>query len=65
MPCCCKSNVEAAFVLGIIFAILNIFGCFKGGTQDIVTGIIGNITLLFKIPSIDGCHLTSEPHKFL
>jgi len=40
MPCCCESNVKAAFVLGIIFCVLSILGCFNGGVQAIVTGIV-------------------------
>ena len=27
MPCCCKTNVQAAFVLGIIGIVVNLVGC--------------------------------------
>ena len=26
-PCCCKSYIQAALVLGIVFLVLNILGC--------------------------------------
>ena len=28
MPCCCKDNVQACFVLGIILVVLNLLSCF-------------------------------------
>ena len=45
-PCCCESNVKAAFVLGIIFIVLSILNCFKkdedgGHLYNIIGGIIG------------------------
>ena len=27
MPCCCATNVKAAFVLGIVLAVLSLIGC--------------------------------------
>ena len=44
MPCCCKSYVQAAFVLGVIFFVLNILVCFLGISGDlksIVSGVLG------------------------
>ena len=29
MQCCCKNNVEAAKILGVIFALLSAIGCLK------------------------------------
>ena len=40
MPCCCKSNLQAAWVLGIIFSIFNLLGCTRGDIQSIVAGIV-------------------------
>ena len=31
MPCCCETNVKAAYVIGIIFAILSVVLCFGVG----------------------------------
>ena len=42
MPCCCATNVKAAFVLGIILAALSFIGCFNG-RDGIINGIIGVI----------------------
>ena len=45
MPCCCKTNVQAAFVLGIIGIVLSLASClyeiyhFSGG--GIFLGIVG------------------------
>jgi len=51
MPCCCESNVKAAFVLGIIFSVLNIVGLIvQRDVQSIVAGIIFalvNLILVF------------------
>ena len=41
MPCCCATNVKAAFVLGIDLAVLSGLSCFKGGEGAIAKGIIG------------------------
>jgi hypothetical protein len=40
--CCCNSNRQAAFVMGIIFVVLNIVGVIlgKNATQYIATGLI-------------------------
>ena len=40
MPCCCSSNLQAAWVLGIIFSIFNLLGCIRGDIQSIVAGIV-------------------------
>ena len=42
MPCCCATNVKAAFVLGIILAALSFIGCFNG-RDGIINGIIAAI----------------------
>jgi hypothetical protein len=42
MPCCCATNVKAAFVLGIVLAVLSLIGCFNG-SRGIINGIIGVI----------------------
>ena len=41
MPCCCESNVKAAFILGIVFVTLSILGCLQGDLQSIIAGIVG------------------------
>ena len=40
MPCCCKDNVEASFVLGIVLAVLSLVSCFGQG-WNILYGIYG------------------------
>ena len=40
MPCCCATNVQAAFVLGIIGIIVNLISCGNGG-WGIALGILG------------------------
>jgi len=42
MPCCCATNVKAAFVLGIVLAVLSLIGC-GNGLNGIINGIIGVI----------------------
>ena len=42
MPCCCATNVKAAFVLGIVLAVLSLIGC-GNGSNGIINGIIGVI----------------------
>jgi len=42
MPCCCATNVKAAFVLGIVLAVLSLLGC-GNGNNGIINGIIGGI----------------------
>ena len=42
MCCCCATNVKAAFVLGIVLAVLSLIGCFNG-SRGIINGIIGVI----------------------
>ena len=49
MPCCCAKNIDAAFVLGIVLAVLSSIVCFSGSTL-IINGIIGviiNCILIF------------------
>ena len=41
MPCCCKSNVKASFILGIVFVVLSLLGCLGGDLQSIIGGIVG------------------------
>ena len=48
-PCCCKSNVEAAKVLGIIYAILSLLGTFNGGAQNIAQGVISCLISLILV----------------
>merc|ERR1712142_743031 len=40
--CCCNSNRQAAFVMGIIFVVLNIVGVIlgRGDAKNIATGLI-------------------------
>jgi len=40
--CCCNSNRQAAFVMGIIFVVLNIVGVIlgRGDAKNIVAGLI-------------------------
>ena len=42
MPCCCATNVKAAFVLGIVLAVLSLIGC-GNGSNGIINAIIGVI----------------------
>ena len=37
MPCCCATNVKAAFVLGIVLAVLSFLGC-AGKMQGVIAG---------------------------
>ena len=49
MPCCCATNVKAAFVLGIVLAVLSLINGING-TAGIITGILGaliNCILIF------------------
>ena len=61
MPCCCASNVKAAFVIGIILAVIYtldiVFSFYKGitfestfdiitSTFDIITGFLGLVSAL-------------------
>ena len=40
MPCCCATNVKAAFVLGIVLAVLSFLSCASQIEGAIPTGII-------------------------
>merc|ERR1719192_2001357 len=43
MPCCCATNVKAAFVLGIILVIFSLLSCFgtdEEGGYNIISGIV-------------------------
>ena len=42
MPCCCATNVKAAFVLGIVLAVLSLIGL-GNGSNGIINAIIGVI----------------------
>jgi len=48
MPCCCASNIKAAFVIGIILAVfyaLQIISLIKDGENfDIITGFLGLVS---------------------
>ena len=57
-PCCCESNVRAAFVLGIIFIVLGIGNCLIndedfGHLYNNIRGIIG---VLINVPLVYGAH---------
>ena len=43
MPCCCATNVKAAFVLGIVLAVLSGLSCFNKVARAIANGIIGAV----------------------
>ena len=43
MPCCCATNVKAAFVLGIVLAVLSFLGCAVKMQGAIHTGIISGL----------------------
>ena len=43
MPCCCATNVKAAFVLGIILAFFSVLSCFNEMQGAIANGIIGAV----------------------
>ena len=43
MCCCCATNVKAAFVLGIVLAVLSFLGCFKGSLGTIINGILSGL----------------------
>ena len=49
MPCCCATNVKAAFVLGIVLAVLSLIGCGNGsnGTINGIIGVIIHCVLIF------------------
>ena len=58
-PCCCKSYVQAALVLGIVFLFLNILGCileFKNflSGQNFEKFIFGFVGALFSFSLIYG-----------
>ena len=42
MPCCCATNVKAAFVLGIVLAVFSLISC-DNRSNGIINGIIGAI----------------------
>merc|ERR1711971_168031 len=48
MPCCCASNIKAAFVIGIVLAVLyalNVAISFYGtNIFSIITGVLGLVT---------------------
>ena len=46
MPCCCKDNVEASFVLGIVLAVLSILSCF-GDKGNGIYGVLISGILIF------------------
>ena len=59
-PCCCKSYVQAALVLGIVFLFLNIMGCileFKNflSGQNFEKFIFGFVGALFSFSLIQSC----------
>ena len=61
MPCCCAKNVEAAFVLGIVLAVLNFLSClpfcFAQNTELTLVGIsIGVIGVMTHCILIFGAH---------
>jgi len=43
MPCCCATNVKAAFVLGIVLAVLSGLSCFDNSEGALAIGIIGAV----------------------
>ena len=43
MPCCCATNVEAAFILGFVLAVLSGLSCFNEVAGAIANGIIGAV----------------------
>ena len=49
MPCCCATNVKAAFVLGIVLAVLSLIGCGNGsnGIINAIFGVIIHCVLIF------------------
>ena len=61
MPCCCAKNVEAAFVLGIVLAVLNFLSClplfcFAQNTETLVGISIGVIGVMTHCILIFGAH---------
>ena len=46
MPCCCKDNVEASFVLGIVLAVLSVLSCF-GDKGNGIYGVLISGILIF------------------
>ena len=53
MPCCCATNVKAAFVLGIVLAVLSFLGC-AGKMQGMIAG--GLISGLIHCILVLGAH---------
>lgn len=41
MPCCCKDNVQASFVIGIVLAVLSLINCVDYSPLNIAIGIVG------------------------
>ena len=41
MPCCCKDNVQASFVIGIVLAILSLIGSVDTQPLNIALGVVG------------------------
>ena len=60
MPCCCAKNVKAAFVLGIVLAVLNFLSClpfcFAQNTEILVGISIGVIGVMTHCILIFGAH---------
>ena len=53
MCCCCATNVKAAFVLGIVLAVLSFLGC-AGEMQGVIAG--GIISGLIHCILVFGAH---------
>ena len=60
MPCCCAKNIKAAFVLGIVLAVLNFLSClpfcFAQNTEILVGISIGVIGVMTHCILIFGAH---------
>ena len=49
MPCCCKDNVTASLVIGIVLAILSLVSIAGLTLANIASGVIGALMQCFPI----------------
>ena len=64
MPCCCKDNVQASFVIGIVLAILSLINCVEYSPLNIALGIVGALIHCILIFGAYKRHRTAILGKF-
>ena len=64
MPCCCKDNVQASFVIGIVLAILSLINCVDYSPLNIAIGIVGALIHCILIYGAHQRHRTAILGRF-